>query len=71
MPNNNKKQGTVGDQGQMRGKGGHDNMGNPKQNTGSVGHDSERSKGSMHDQGMPQGAGRTQSEMGRSDEDDE
>ena len=70
MPNNNKRQGTVGDQGQMRGEGSH-NMGNPKQNSGSVEHDSERGKGTMHDQGMPPGAGRRQSEMGRSDEDDE
>lgn len=70
MPNNNKRQGTVGDQGQMRGEGSH-NMGNPKQNTGSVEHDSHRGKGTMREQGMPKSGGRSQSEMGRSDEGDE
>jgi hypothetical protein len=71
MPNNNKRQGTVGDQGQMPGDGGHGMGTNRKQNTGSVNHDSHRGQGAMHDQGMPQNAGRRQSEMGGSDEDDE
>ena len=65
----NNRQGTVGDQGQIPNTG-NDRGGNPKRNTGSVQHERRSGAGENRDQGMPKSSGRSQSEMGRSDDDD-